>query len=401
MIDYPNKLNIIFDKLEYFNIKPIIIGGYIRDKLLKIDSKDIDIELYGVKSLDALELILQEFGDVNSVGKSFGVTKLNFDGLNLDFSLPREDSKHSKGHRGFSVKVDDSLDFKTATSRRDFTINAIGYDVQTQTLLDPFHGKDDLKNRLLRAVDLDKFGEDPLRVLRAVGFNSRFNFSLEPSLFHKCQAMVNDAHLKELPQERISLELQKMLLKSLNPSKGLELLKRLKIFMHFDTLAFHKRVDYFASHKTGLEKTDTLIFYALLYNEKSQRDIEQIIQEKALLKELVSFTQAQKSFNIENWGEYELYVLATQVNIEKFSYYLDAFYLGRKLKEVQTMRTKAKELKIFHEKAKPLLQGRDLIKAGLKPSTEFAKILNEAYQAQMKSLFTNHEEALVWLNNRL
>ena len=129
MIDYPNELNIIFDKLNNYSIKPIIIGGYVRDFLLNKSSKDIDIELYGIASYEKLEKLLQEFGSVNSVGKSFGVCKLQFDDLDLDFSLPRIDSKINKGHKGFEIQTDETLDFITATSRRDFTINAIGYDV--------------------------------------------------------------------------------------------------------------------------------------------------------------------------------------------------------------------------------------------------------------------------------
>jgi len=96
MIDYPSKLDIIFDKLLNNSIKPIIIGGFVRDFLLKKESKDIDIELYGIKSFSKLENILKEFGSVNSFGKSFGVCKLKFDDLDLDFSFPRKDSKISK-----------------------------------------------------------------------------------------------------------------------------------------------------------------------------------------------------------------------------------------------------------------------------------------------------------------
>ena len=104
MLDYPNKLNIIFDKLLINSIKPIIVGGFVRDFLLKIDSKDIDIELYGISSFEKLEHILEEFGDVNSVGRSFGVCKLKVDDLDIDFSFPRIDSKIDKGHKGFDVK---------------------------------------------------------------------------------------------------------------------------------------------------------------------------------------------------------------------------------------------------------------------------------------------------------
>ena len=136
MIDYPKKLNIIFDKLLSNSIKPIIVGGFVRDFLLDLESKDIDIELYGINSFSKLEKILKEFGDVISVGKSFGVCKLKFNNLDLDFSLPRIDSKIDKGHKGFQIVIDSSLDFKTATSRRDFTINAIGYDVISKKILE-------------------------------------------------------------------------------------------------------------------------------------------------------------------------------------------------------------------------------------------------------------------------
>ena len=93
MIKYPTVLDTIFDKLNKNSAKVIIVGGFARDSLLKIDSKDIDIEVYGIPSFEQLKNILQEFADVNSVGKSFGVCKLQFAGFDLDFSLPRSDSK--------------------------------------------------------------------------------------------------------------------------------------------------------------------------------------------------------------------------------------------------------------------------------------------------------------------
>ncbi len=99
IINYPSKLNIIFDKLKNYGIKPVIVGGFVRDSLLKIESKDIDIEVYKVSSFAQLEDILKEFGNVNVVGKSFGVCKLKFEDYDLDFSFPRIDNKVKSGHR--------------------------------------------------------------------------------------------------------------------------------------------------------------------------------------------------------------------------------------------------------------------------------------------------------------
>ena len=94
LFDYPKYLNIIFDKLNNNGIKPIIVGGYLRDFFLDISSKDIDIELYGITSFKQLESILEEFGSLNNVGKSFGVCKLSLKDCEIDFTLPKIGRAH-------------------------------------------------------------------------------------------------------------------------------------------------------------------------------------------------------------------------------------------------------------------------------------------------------------------
>ncbi|MEJ2415138.1 MAG: nucleotidyltransferase [Sulfurimonas sp.] len=215
---YPKILEKIFENLNKLDIKPVIIGGYVRDFLLGIKSKDIDIELYNVENIDILENLLQKFGSVNEVGKSFNVIKLCIDDLDLDFSLPRIDSKIAKGHRGFKTTVNSHLDFKTATSRRDFTINAIGYDVVEQKLLDPFGGIEDLKNKELKAVDIEKFGEDPLRVFRAIQFASRFDLEIDKDLLILCEKIVKNNQISYLSKERIYIGFSKSLNSSLTKS---------------------------------------------------------------------------------------------------------------------------------------------------------------------------------------
>jgi tRNA nucleotidyltransferase (CCA-adding enzyme) len=400
-LDYPNKLNIIFGKLDKYDIKIILIGGYVRDFLLNIRSKDIDIELFNIKSFTLLEEILKEFGDVNSVGKSFGVCKLKYCGVEVDFSLPRTDSKHTKGHKGFEVSVDSTLDFKTAASRRDFTINAMGFDVKKEEFLDPFNGFNDLKNSLIKAVDLNKFGEDPLRVLRAVQFASRFNFTLEKALFTECKKMIKEEVLKELPKERIFTELQKLLLKSSQPSLGLKLAKELGVVNYFGEYETLAQLDYFAMNKTANDKTDILIFLTLLYEEKSFNQLHNITNEVKLIQNIALFLELKNSFSVDSFSDYTLYLLATKVNIEIFFFYLNALYLGKKEQNILKMRTRAEELDIVTEKLTPFIQGRDLIGLGLKASKEFKNILDETYEMQMQGVFHTKEEAIKYLKNYL
>jgi len=203
----------------------VLVGGAVRDMLLGIPVKDYDIEVYGLQKVEELEAILGRFGSVNCVGKSFGVVKLKSGMWEFDFSFPRRECKSGKGHRGFDVSVDGTLDFKTAARRRDFTINAIGYEIQTCSLIDPFGGVADIQKKCLRHIDADTFVEDPLRVYRAVQFAARFGFKVAHETAVLCKKMVAGEMLDELPTERVYEEWKKLLLKADKPSVGLELMR--------------------------------------------------------------------------------------------------------------------------------------------------------------------------------
>lgn len=208
------------------------VGGFVRDCLLGIKSKDIDLEVYDV-SINELERILKNiFGSrrVKLIGKSFNVLHIAFGGgYNLDFSVPRRDSKVGSGHRGIKTKASPNLSMKEAARRRDFTINAMLMDPLTSKIFDFFGGQADLKNKVLRAVDAKTFVDDPLRALRAAQFASRFSLVIEEKTRHLIKRMVAAGTLSELSIERISEELNKLFLKSKKPSYGLELLYELGI----------------------------------------------------------------------------------------------------------------------------------------------------------------------------
>ena len=203
----------------------VVVGGAVRDMLLGIPVKDYDIEVYGLQKVEELEAVLGTFGSVSSVGKSFGVVKLKSGTWEFDFSFPRTERKTGKGHQGFDVSVNGALDFKTAARRRDFTINAIGYEMQKCSLIDPYGGVEDIKKRCLRHIDANTFVEDPLRVYRAVQFAARFGFTVAQETALLCKKMVAEGMLDELPKERVYEEWKKLLLKADKPSVGLELMR--------------------------------------------------------------------------------------------------------------------------------------------------------------------------------
>lgn len=217
--------------------RALLVGGCVRDMLLDITPKDFDIEVCGL-SPEKLTDVASTFGEVIEVGKSFGILKLRPSGsppfmgesegasgsapaLVIDLGIPRSDSKSSSGHKGFDVRVDPSMSPADAARRRDFTINAIMMDPLTDEIIDPTGGVADLDARILRVVDPHLFGDDPLRVLRALQFVARFNLSVDPESMNVIKATVPS--LKELSPERLRDEWRKLLVLSEKPSIGLQL----------------------------------------------------------------------------------------------------------------------------------------------------------------------------------
>jgi tRNA nucleotidyltransferase (CCA-adding enzyme) len=217
--EVPQSVRTIASSVREAGGRALIVGGWVRDRLLKRLSKDIDIEVFGITA-DRLPLVLEQAGRIEPVGQAFPVYKvLTDDGSDIDVALPRRESKHGRGHKGFTIEGDPSMSLADAARRRDFTVNAIAWDPLTMEFEDPAKGLVDLERRLLRAVDLRTFGDDSLRVLRAVQFSARFEFALDDDTATLCRTIPLD----DLPAERIWGEVEKLLLSAHRPSIGLAL----------------------------------------------------------------------------------------------------------------------------------------------------------------------------------
>ena len=194
------------------------VGGFVRDKLMGIENKDVDIEVHGI-SPETLYEILKSFGEALSFGKSFGIFSLK--GYDIDIAMPRSERKTGLGHRDFEVQIDPFIGEEKAASRRDFTMNAIMQDVLTGEIVDPFGGQKDISLGVIRHVSDDSFAEDPLRVLRGAQFAARFGFSFAEETLEICR----NIDLSFLSRERVEEELKKALLKGKKPSLFFETLR--------------------------------------------------------------------------------------------------------------------------------------------------------------------------------
>jgi tRNA nucleotidyltransferase (CCA-adding enzyme) len=219
MLRIPEKVVALAKAVSGAGGRALLVGGCVRDLLMKIEPTDWDLEVYGVEPLK-LRALLDQFGPVNVVGEAFTVYKL---GSDLDVSLPRRERKSGRGHRAFAIEGDPSMSIEDATRRRDFTINAVLQDPLTDEIIDPFNGRLDIAAGVLRVVSNETFAEDSLRILRAAQLAARFEFEIDANTIELCRAI----DLSDLPAERVWGEVEKLLMRSRRPSIGLKWLRDL------------------------------------------------------------------------------------------------------------------------------------------------------------------------------
>ena len=438
----PSILEDILKDLQKIGATPIIVGGSVRDYFLNIPIKDYDIEIFGINSLDIILKSLEKFGSVKLVGKSFGVLTLKVNEYDFDFALPRTETKIGNTHQDFEVITNANLSFKEAAIRRDFTINAIGYDFFKQEFLDPFDGINDLKNETIKHINDKTFIEDSLRVYRAIQFASRFDFKIDENTKELCKQIVLSDELNYLPKERIYEEFKKLFLKSAKPSIGFELLRKLGVLRYFPELEvlidciqepeYHPEGDVWIHTMMSLDELARILkeeniqdeyrklylFYGILCHDFGKpfctKEIDGKItsfkHESLGIEPTISFlsklTNEKKFIEIvcslvkNHLTPFQLYLaesslkaikrLSLKVNIEDLCLVCLADCLGRTIKDKEKcpnatswLLNKAKELEIHNVPIKPLVQGRDLINLGFKPSEKFKEILEFAFDLQL------------------
>jgi tRNA nucleotidyltransferase (CCA-adding enzyme) len=232
-MNIPKSIQILSDHLNQVGGRSFLVGGCIRDARLGFEPKDWDLEVYHLTP-EILQDKLSELGKVIEVGKSFGVFKITMGNEELDIAVPREEKKTGPGHKNFEISPNPEMPLKEALSRRDFTINAIAYDITSGTTHDPYNGIADLENKILRPTS-ERFKEDPLRVLRGFQFAGRFGLECSPE-FIRMAKEIHDS-FNELAKERVWMEFSKWARKSSLPSKGLQALKDTGWIQHFPEIA--------------------------------------------------------------------------------------------------------------------------------------------------------------------
>src|SRR6266850_2364970 len=435
-----------------------VVGGCVRDWLLGCPIKDRDIEVFGL-DYNRLSTALSRWGKTDLVGRSFGVVKLTLpNGPTFDFTIPRRDSKVAPGHKGFEIDFDSSIPPEEAAARRDFTINSLMFNPRSKQLLDFFGGESDLRSGILRHTG-PAFVEDPLRVLRGMQFAARFNLSADPKTLALCRSI--KASFSELPSERVRDEWFKWAAKSTVPSAGLRFLVETEWIDHFPELkalrgslqdpGWHPEGDVFvhtahccdalvnlAEWQQADEETRIVLSFAILTHDFGKPEsTHQAVQDgemriispgheeagvplaesflarfrapNAIIERVLPLVRAHMS-HLQEVTDRSVRRLSKRLepeNINHLCVVMTADAFGRPPRPqkvprvVQALQAKAAELKVESDAPKPILQGRDLVKLGMKPGPQMGALLKKGYDAQLEGKFFTLPEAMEWLANEV
>jgi tRNA nucleotidyltransferase (CCA-adding enzyme) len=222
------KLKQIASWLEKRGIQLYIVGGAVRDEIMGNPVEDVDICVVGGITAEIVQTYLEAFkpeviDNVTSVHGDFPIWIVEIDGEKYEFAMARKERKTGQSHQEFSTEVRD-VTIEEDLMRRDFTMNAIAKNLITGEIIDPYDGQYDIHHKILRPVSA-AFTEDPLRVIRAARFMSRFEFHAAPSLIMYSKMMNKDEIKDGISEERVGIELMKTMKTASKPSYFFEFLK--------------------------------------------------------------------------------------------------------------------------------------------------------------------------------
>ena len=367
----------------------IIVGGTIRDILLGAVPKDLDIEIHGM-SPQALERTLRKHARFKVVGRSFTVWKCRFEGIKdeIDISIPCNT-------HGEAIP---NIGFEQAALRRDFRMNAMGYHIHNQSILDPLNGQRDIQDRIIRMTGHAQLLHDPLRFFRAVQFAARFEMKIEDAIVD----LVSAADFSNLSHERVRGELEKLFLKSRDTSIGLKYAIQLGLFSAYlpelnadawkDTA---KAFNDLNSLVNGEREAHILLYWAMLMQHTAQAAIVSTLTRLGIVG-----SKADKIGVIcQNWqkicspcSDVQLQFIAEHNTIAQLCLFATACQ-PRSIEIITANQDLARRLNILNAPLPPIIEGGTLFRLGYR-GVQIRDILMFIRNEQLHNRIKESKEAL-------
>ncbi|HNS19023.1 MAG TPA: CCA tRNA nucleotidyltransferase [Sedimentisphaerales bacterium] len=391
----------IIHKLQEHGFQALLAGGCVRDMLLGRTAKDYDV------ATDAQPTeVMRLFPRTLKIGAKFGVVIVLIRKQQVEVATFRSEAGYEDGRHPTEVR------FTTAAqdaSRRDFTINGMFYDPRTEQVIDYVEGRADLQRRIVRTIGNpeERFGEDYLRMLRAVRFSTRLGFAIEPGTYAAIGR--NAAKIARISGERIAIELEETLVHP-NRAAGAAMLIETgladAVFPGFagdearQTVPVLRRlrrnVDFplalaafFVGHPTdfAMSKCEPL----KLSNKQTQRIEFLLAHRGGLLDSAMSLAQLKKFLAEPAFRDlYEL-----ERAIQKVSASQDG------LARLAALQRRIRDLGDVEVKPKPLLNGHDLMRLGAVSGPALGQLAEELYVAQLENDVATKDQAERWVTDWL
>ena len=371
-------------RLRAAGYQAFFVGGCVRDLLLGRRAKDYDV------ATDASpEGVLQLFPEAGVVGAHFGVVLVREDRWQIEVATFRSDAAYSDGRRPDAVRF--VSDPKHDAERRDFTINALFLDPETDHVLDFVGGRADLTAGLIRAIGdpAARFEEDHLRLLRAIRFATRLGFVIEPLTLAAMRRMA--CLVKLVAVERVREELNRILVEG---QRGVELLHETGLLAEIlPEVSYTDEVR--LRFQRAAELSPSLAWAALLLNAPSAASV-------AIAKRLrFSISEFDDLSNLLASGvrlrEIGMMALANKKRLMRDPQFGDYIALQRLCGEPSPVLPRYSDAELHPPR---LLTGLDLIDLGYPQGPLYSKILSALEDAQLEGLLSNREEAVRWLRSR-
>lgn len=355
--------NNIAQKVKEFGGRAYFVGGYVRDSVMGLANKDIDIEIHGLE-IESLAEILDSLGEVMRMGASFEILKLRH--YDLDIALP----------------VDIYGGEYKAALRRDFTVNALMQDILTGEILDFFGGLNDIDSRIIKQVSYKSFQDDPLRVFRAARFAACLDFKIDS----ETKKFASRVRLDSLASERVFNEIERALIKSSRPSIFFESLREMQQINYWlGELERAKNFDIIDNAAKLRDKADGKIYFMMsalcLDIESPGKFLTRLTSEDKLIKYVLNMIDLTSKINFAD-NEYNYMKIFDESICPG-----DLLLLSRLLVDDSKYNELENFLALYNSRmSQPYLMGRDLIESGIKPGALMGLALGFAHNLRLAGI---------------
>lgn len=399
-INLPPKVRYIINKIYENNYEAYIVGGCVRDAILGFEPNDYDITTSA--SPNTIQEIFKDFKCIET-GIEHGTVSVVIEDEIFEITTYRIEGEYKDHRRPDKVDFTDRLE--EDLKRRDFTINAMAYN-EKKGLIDLFGGKEDLNNKIIKTVGnpYDRFNEDGLRMIRAIRFSSKLNFTIEKETL---KAIYDKSFIiNNISLERITDEFTKIILsdkpENIKYLFETKLLKHLNISNEYDIgklKQFYNEIVILKKINKNLEKRLALLDYIVEKNNINCKSFcNELIYSKKIIKNHNIILTLLKNIEIDHLNKVEIKKILSGVDRNLLEEYLDISRIiydkEKKVDEIIDILSEIEENNECYIIKNLKVNGRDIMSLGYK-NKEVGEVLNYLLEIVIEDYTLNKKDVLI------